>query len=121
MEQHASIGETVLERASCLVDGISSLSLGAQIAGGHHEHFDGHGYPRGLKGQAIPLAARIVAVVDVFDALLHSRPYKEAWPLETVTTYLTERRGTQFDPDVIDALMVILQTRRPTWLVATGQ
>lgn len=120
MEQHATIGETVLARASEMVDGVSSLSMGAQIAGGHHEHFDGNGYPRGLKGQEIPLAARIVAVVDVFDALLHSRPYKDPWSLESVTAYILERKGTQFDPDVIEALVSFLAKKRPTWIAGAG-
>ena len=120
MEEHATIGETVLQRASHLVEGESTLSMGAQIAGGHHEHFDGNGYPRGLKGHDIPLAARIVAVVDVFDALLHSRPYKEPWPLETAIAYLHERRGTQFDPDVIDALQSFLDRGQPDWLIGEG-
>jgi HD-GYP domain-containing protein (c-di-GMP phosphodiesterase class II) len=108
----------VLARASQMVDGVSSLSLGAQIAGGHHEHFDGNGYPRGLKAQEIPLAARIVAVVDVFDALLHSRPYKDAWLLDDVLSYLVERKGKQFDPDVIDALLAFLKLEKPDWLTA---
>ncbi|MBK9348381.1 MAG: DUF3369 domain-containing protein [Burkholderiales bacterium] len=120
MEEHATIGETVLRRASHLVEGESTLSLGAQISGGHHEHFDGNGYPRGLKGHAIPLAARIVAVVDVFDALLHSRPYKEAWPLDKVLAYLHERRGTQFDPDVLDAMQAFLDKEKPDWLIGQG-
>ena len=117
MEDHATVGETVLHRASHLVEGESTLSMGAQIAGGHHEHFDGNGYPRGLKGHAIPLAARIVAVVDVFDALLHRRPYKEPWPLDTVLAYLHERRGAQFDPDVLDALQAFLDRGQPDWII----
>ncbi len=120
MEEHALIGETVLARASVLVEGVSTLSMGAQIAGGHHEHFDGSGYPRGLKGQDIPLSARIVAVVDVFDALLHRRPYKEPWSLEAVMAYLQERRNTQFDPDVLDALVTFLETKKPDWIIAEG-
>lgn len=118
MEEHAMIGETVLSRASNMVDGISTLSMGAQIAGGHHEHFDGSGYPRRLKGHAIPLAARVVAVVDVFDALLHRRPYKEPWALDAVMVYLEERRNTQFDPDVLDALVSFLKTQQPDWIIA---
>ncbi|MDT8989634.1 DUF3369 domain-containing protein [Curvibacter sp. APW13] len=120
MEQHALVGETVLARAAQMVEGESSLSLGAAIAGGHHEHFDGRGYPRGLKGSAIPLAARIVAVVDVFDALLHSRPYKEPWPFDQALAYVLERRGTQFDPDVVDALKAFLDRGMPDWLVDEG-
>lgn len=117
MEQHAMAGESVLARAAEMVGGMSSLSLGAEIAGGHHEHFDGKGYPRGLQGAAIPLSARIVAVVDVLDALLHRRPYKEAWPLDQALAYVMERRGTQFDPDVMDALMAVHAKRSLEWLV----
>ena len=118
MEQHAMAGESVLARAAKMVGGMSSLSLGAEIAGGHHEHFDGKGYPRGLQGTAIPLSARIVAVVDVLDALLHRRPYKEAWPLDQALAYVMERRGTQFDPDVIDALAAVHASRSLQWLAA---
>jgi response regulator RpfG family c-di-GMP phosphodiesterase len=120
MQGHALIGETVLAHASASVPGVSSLSIGAEIAGGHHEHFDGNGYPRGLKGENIPLSARIVAVVDVFDALLHSRPYKKPWPLPEVMTYVTERSGTQFDPDVIEALLNFLDKEKPDWIIAEG-
>jgi len=117
MEQHAQIGEKVLTRAAGLVDGASYLTLGAQIAGGHHEHYDGSGYPRKLKGCEIPLGARIVAVVDVFDALLHRRPYKEPWSLPDVFAFIEERRGTQFDPDVIDALRVFVEKEKPDWII----
>jgi response regulator RpfG family c-di-GMP phosphodiesterase len=120
MQGHAMIGETVLAHASASVPGVSSLSIGAEIAGGHHEHYDGNGYPRGLKGEAIPLSARIVAVVDVFDALLHSRPYKKPWPLPEVITYINERNGTQFDPDVIRALLNFLDAEKPDWIIAEG-
>lgn len=117
MEEHAMIGETVLARAAQMVDGVSTLSMGAEIAGGHHEYFDGTGYPRQLKGHAIPLSARIVAVVDVFDALLHRRPYKEPWTLEAVLAYLEERRNTQFDPDILDALSSFLERHKPDWII----
>ena len=109
MQRHASVGETVLERAATLVDGPSYLTYGAQIAGGHHEHFDGGGYPRGLSGRAIPLAARIVAVVDVFDALLHARPYQGPWPHAEVRSHIEARSGTQFDPEVVKALLAVLE------------
>jgi response regulator RpfG family c-di-GMP phosphodiesterase len=113
MQTHAEIGKSILERASKMVEGVSYLTFGAQIAGGHHEHFDGGGYPGGLKGKLIPLAARIVAIVDVFDALLHRRPYKEPWPYPDVVAYIKERRGTQFDPDVVDALLDIIEHEPP--------
>jgi HD-GYP domain-containing protein (c-di-GMP phosphodiesterase class II) len=98
-----------------MVDGMSYLTYGAQIAGGHHEHYDGAGYPRGLKGKDIPLAARIVAVVDVFDALLHRRAYKEAWPFPEMATYIKERKGKQFDPEIVDALFDIVESEPDRW------
>jgi response regulator RpfG family c-di-GMP phosphodiesterase len=116
MQDHAHIGESILDRASKMIDGMSYLTFGAQIAGGHHEHFDGNGYPRGIKGKDIPLAARIVAVVDVFDALLHRRPYKEPWPFPNMIAYIRERRGTQFDPEVVDALMELVNAEAIDWM-----
>ncbi|MES2300426.1 MAG: DUF3369 domain-containing protein [Pseudomonadota bacterium] len=113
MQTHAAIGRAILERASGMVDGVSYLTYGAQIAGAHHEHFDGAGYPLGTKGRAIPLAARIVAIVDVYDALLHRRPYKDPWPYPEVVRYIRERRGSQFDPAVVDALLGIVENEPP--------
>ena len=118
MRSHASVGETILERAAGMVDGMSYLTYGAQIAGTHHEHYDGNGYPRGLKGNDIPLAGRIVAVVDVFDALLHRRPYKEPWPFVEMMAYIRERRGTQFDPEIVDALGDIVANGVEDWMIA---
>ena len=79
------------------------LMLAARIAQTHHEHWNGGGYPLGLKGSDIPLEGRIVAVADVFDALSSRRPYKEPFPREKCFSILAEGRGTQFDPDVVDA------------------
>src|SRR5450830_943765 len=115
MQLHAGVGRTILERAANMVDGVSYLTYGAQIAGSHHEHFDGAGYPQGLKGRAIPLAARIVAVVDVFDALLHERPYKEPWPYPQVRAYIEERSGKQFDPEVVAALLELIADEPALW------
>ena len=109
MQSHAEVGRTILERAANMVDGPSYLHFGAEIAGGHHEHFDGQGYPNGLKGRDIPLSARIVAVVDVFDSLLHERPYKEPWPYPEVMTYIQARSGSQFDPEVVQALLEAIE------------
>ncbi|HEX7986432.1 MAG TPA: DUF3369 domain-containing protein [Duganella sp.] len=113
MQTHAAVGRAILERAAGMVDGVSYLTYGAAIAGGHHEHFDGNGYPNQLKGTDIPIAARIVAVVDVFDSLLHERPYKEPWPHTEVMTYITERAGKQFDPEVVASLLELIE-RDPT-------
>jgi response regulator RpfG family c-di-GMP phosphodiesterase len=109
MQQHAAVGQTILERAAKMVDGVSYLTYGAEIAGGHHEHWDGNGYPNQLKERAIPIAARIVAVIDVFDSLLHERPYKEPWPHTEAVAYIRDRAGKQFDPEVVAALLEMIE------------
>jgi HD-GYP domain-containing protein (c-di-GMP phosphodiesterase class II) len=75
----------------------------------HHEHWDGSGYPRGLKGTAIPLAARLFAVVDVFDALTSERPYRRAWSREDALAYLRQQAGRQFDPEVVALFLQMAQ------------
>ena len=74
----------------------------------HHEKWDGTGYPRGLQGQQIPLAARLFAVIDVWDALTSDRPYREAWPKEKVINYIQSLSGSHFDPQVVDAFLDLL-------------
>jgi HD-GYP domain-containing protein (c-di-GMP phosphodiesterase class II)/HAMP domain-containing protein len=105
MERHPTIGAEVLRRCEAQVNGLgySIFRMAIEIAEGHHERFDGGGYPRGLVGQAIPLAARIVSVADVFDALTSRRPYKEAWPVPRALAMLESGAGTQFDPDIVAA------------------
>lgn len=98
--RHAEDGHRILEGSSSDV-----IQLAAEVALTHHERWDGDGYPRGLRGDAIPLSGRIVAVADVFDALCSPRPYKRAWSDAEAKTYLTENAGTQFDPDCVDAFM----------------
>jgi putative nucleotidyltransferase with HDIG domain len=71
----------------------------------HHEKWDGTGYPRGLKGQEIPLAARIFAVVDVWDALCSDRPYRKAWPVDKVRSYIQEQAGKYFDPRIVESFL----------------
>ena len=78
----------------------------------HHERWDGSGYPRGLKGDQIPLAARIFAVADVFDALTSERLYREAWPVEKALEYLKAESGKRFDPAVLDVFLQIMRERR---------
>jgi response regulator RpfG family c-di-GMP phosphodiesterase len=112
MEQHAIIGAQILQKASAMVEGKSYLSFGSEIAAGHHEHYDGQGYPQRKRGEDIPLSARIVAVVDVFDALLHKRPYKDPWPLSETIDYIRQRAGTQFDPQVVIALCALVEESR---------
>ena len=100
MEQHTLFGEKILEGSSSPL-----IQLAAIIAASHHEKWDGGGYPRGLKGSDIPIAGRIAAVADVFDALTSKRSYKNAWPLEDSRQYLLEQRGRHFDPACVDALL----------------
>ena len=106
MEEHPIIGASVLHRCEAQMNmlGLSVFSVGIEIASGHHEKYDGSGYPSQLVGEAIPLSARIVAVADVFDALTSKRPYKEAWTIDAAMAYMREQSGKHFDPDVIQAL-----------------
>ncbi len=83
------------------------LVVARHIALGHHEKWDGSGYPQGLRGDAIPIPARLMALADVFDALTCKRHYKKAFPLEQAVALLVEGRGSHFDPDVVDAFLAI--------------
>jgi putative two-component system response regulator len=100
MKQHAEFGYELLQGSTSKV-----LQAGAEIARGHHEKYDGTGYPNGKKGEEIPLFSRIVAVADVFDALTSSRPYKKAWTLEQAVDFLNAGAGTHFDPACVQAFL----------------
>jgi len=100
MKQHAIYGYELLQGSSSRV-----LQAGAEIARGHHEKFDGSGYPGGVSGTDIPLFSRIVAVADVFDALTSERPYKQAWTLEAAVDFLVQGSGKHFDPDCVQAFL----------------
>lgn len=88
------------------------LRVAERIARSHHERWDGSGYPDGLCGEAIPLEARIVSVVDVFDALTSRRPYKQAWPVEEALEEIRRQSGKQFDPRIVEALLGIRKALR---------
>ncbi|HUH97729.1 MAG TPA: HD domain-containing phosphohydrolase, partial [Anaerolineales bacterium] len=75
----------------------------------HHEHWDGTGYPEGLKGEQIPLLARIFAVVDAWDALRSDRVYRRAWSAEKVIAYLKKNAGTLYDPRVVEVFLGLIQ------------
>lgn len=109
MKTHTMYGANVLGEAERNVKrkGRSLFALGIEIAQNHHERYDGTGYPNGLEGEAIPLAARIVTVADVFDALLSKRPYKQAFSEELSHKIINDGKGTHFDPDVVDAFNAI--------------
>jgi HD-GYP domain-containing protein (c-di-GMP phosphodiesterase class II) len=81
---------------------IEFLSTSLDIPYCHHERYDGSGYPRGLKGEDIPLTARIFTIIDVWDALLSDRPYRKAWELEQVLAYMKENSGIIFDPVLLN-------------------
>jgi len=102
MKQHSVIGARILERSDA-----AFISLGEVIARFHHEKWDGSGYPEGLKGIEIPIAGRITAIADVFDALTSRRPYKEPFSVEKAFAIIREGRGSHFDPDVVDAFFAI--------------
>lgn len=87
---------------------IPYLRLALDVPYCHHEKWDGTGYPRGLNGDAIPLAARIFAVVDVYDALTSDRPYRAAWPREKTLAHIREHTGTHFDPRIVDAFLALI-------------
>lgn len=91
---------------------IAYLRLALDIPYSHHERWNGSGYPRGLKGEDIPLAARIFAVVDVWDALTSDRPYRKAWSKEEVLAYIQEQSGEYFDPQVVDAFFSLLDDEK---------
>jgi putative nucleotidyltransferase with HDIG domain len=91
--------------AARFLDGIPYLKPAMAIPSYHHERWDGSGYPDGLAGEAIPLPARIFAVVDSWDSLLSDRPYRDAWPREHALRYIKDKAGTHFDPKVVEVFL----------------
>ena len=110
MKSHTRIGFEILRDSSS-----NYLSMGASIALSHHESFDGGGYPSGVGGDDIPIEARIVAVADVFDALLSERPYKKAWTFPEVLAEISRLRGNRLDPRCVDALYSCLDQFTREW------
>lgn len=100
MQRHAERGHRILGGSASPI-----MRLAAEIAASHHERWDGAGYPNQLRGEAIPLSGRIVAVADVFDALTTERPYKRAWSPERARTHIAENAGTHFDAQVVQAFL----------------
>jgi len=100
MKNHPRMGYDILKGSPS-----KYLSMGAIIALGHHEKYDGSGYPNGLHGEDIPIVARVVAVSDVFDALVSVRPYKHAWSFEEALAYLEAQKGKHFDPRCVEAFV----------------
>lgn len=107
MKTHTTIGAEVLANSN-----ISHMKTAEDIARHHHEWWDGTGYPHGLAGDKIPHSARITALADVFDALSHKRPYKEAWTLDSTLTEIMSLRGRQFDPTLTDLFLALVANLR---------
>ena len=107
MKTHTTIGAEVLANSN-----IAHMKTAEEIARHHHEWWDGTGYPHGLAGDKIPHAARITALADVFDALSHKRPYKEAWTLDSTLTEIMALRGRQFDPTLTDLFLALVANLR---------
>ncbi|MEJ1356031.1 MAG: response regulator [Candidatus Sedimenticola sp. (ex Thyasira tokunagai)] len=105
MKEHAAIGEETIKDAQERLEEVQMLDVAREIAGGHHEKWDGSGYPRGLQGEQIPLPARIMALADVYDALISRRPYKEPVPHSEVMDTILSGAGKHFDPEVVEVFV----------------
>jgi len=100
VQGHPQAGVEILEVVPLLTPALD-------VVGGHHERYDGGGYPQGLKADEIPLAARVFAVVDALDAMTHDRPYRAAGPIDAALAVLKEEAGLQFDPRVVETALAI--------------
>jgi putative two-component system response regulator len=107
MSAHTLIGVELLSKSN-----IPQLRMAEEIARSHHEWWNGSGYPSKLAGKRIPLHARIVALADVFDAITHGRPYEPAWPIDRALEQIRSLRGEQFDPDLTDRFLAMIEKLR---------
>jgi putative two-component system response regulator len=107
MRRHTTMGANILKGST-----VPFIQMGASIAAGHHEKWDGSGYPLGLKGERIPLAARITALVDVYDAVSNRRYYKEPWPEHEVVELINRGRSAHFDPHLVELFLANLNRFR---------
>jgi hypothetical protein len=104
--QHPRIGQVILEQAAAFKDAVPIILH-------HHERYAGHGYPFGLRAAEIPLGARIVAIADAYDAMIHDRPYQRAMPHDEAVAELRRHAGTQFDPDLVTLFCDLFATAAP--------
>jgi putative two-component system response regulator len=105
MKKHAEYGHDALLRAERELGSTDYLQLAREIAYTHHEHWDGTGYPRGLKGEDIPVSGRLMALADVYDALINKRVYKQAYSHEKAVEIVRQSAGTHLDPDIVEAFI----------------
>lgn len=106
IKKHTIYGKTVIQITNHLEDK-SVFNMAEDFAYCHHEHWDGSGYPKGLSGESIPLSARIVALVDVYDTITSKRPYKEALTHDDAVQIITSEQGKYFDPGIVEAFLQI--------------
>lgn len=107
MKMHATYGRSILRKAGEKIQGSNYLAMGGDIAGTHHEKWNGKGYPQGLSGNDIPLAGRIMAIADVYDALISKRCYKPPFPHEKAMAIIQEEKGKLFDPVIVETFVDI--------------
>jgi response regulator RpfG family c-di-GMP phosphodiesterase len=107
MKKHTQCGKKVIDTAQAKLGDASFLRVAGEMALTHHEHWDGTGYPNGLKGEEIPLSGRIMAIADVYDSLTSGRHYKEGISHKKAVEKILAKRGSQFDPQLVDAFMEI--------------
>ena len=115
MKSHAAVGRDLLKQAKGQLGQSAYLDIAINMAAYHHEWWNGKGYPDGVKGEEIPLCARIMAVADVFDALTAKRCYKEAMPLQKAYEIIRSESGTHFDPVVAEAFLASLHEVEMVW------
>jgi putative two-component system response regulator len=109
MKKHAAFGVRIIDKIEASASGISDFLQYAKIfAGTHHEKWDGTGYPHGLAGEAIPLQGRIMALADVYDALVSERPYKKAFTHAEAVRIIQDGKGTQFDPALTEVFVAVV-------------
>ncbi|UCF32692.1 MAG: HD domain-containing protein [Phycisphaerales bacterium] len=112
MQLHTTVGEQCIREIELRLGHSNFLQMAREIAAGHHEHWDGKGYPRGLRGEEISVAARVVAVADVYDALMSRRVYKEAYEPDECERIIRAEAGKQFDPNIIDVWLSVREKFR---------
>jgi len=110
MKQHPMIGSNALTSAQSTLGKSSFLSVACEIMETHHEKWDGSGYPNGLKGEEIPVSGRLMALADVYDALISERVYKQAFSHEKARDIIIDGKGSHFDPDVVDCFLALEHT-----------
>ena len=108
MKTHAALGEESIRKSEALYGTSSFLHYAKEIAGAHHEKWNGQGYPRGLQGDEIPLSGRLMAVADVYDALISKRVYKSEFTHEKAVELILSEKGQHFDPDIVDAFAALV-------------